>query len=263
MDNRIICSANNYTRAEAISKLNSLEWFANSKKEIQDELVNLPESFEGFLNDLCDRPEKFVDFEILEMEDVSINEHFAHVVFKVKSLFNNKIGQKVYTGWKKGTYHSLRGIILLETDNQISHFILRRCTRFAISREIEEAMGSIYPPKSFGDEQFGAIAYVEQQFAQQMRIPSFNFSKYFDLGFIYPDPAMSDNVVGLFAALINDMNVEIIKTYIDGKRYDDKGYSFSYSIKPISELLSFLADTNDGFLLSIFGRLQALNVIKL
>lgn len=263
MKNQIICSQNHYSRSEAENKLKSLKWYMNSDQEVQRKIVDLPESFDGFLNDLCDRPEIFSDFEVIKMEDLFINDHFAHAVFQVKSIFTGVTSQKVYTSWKKGVYHSMRGIMLLETENVVTHFIVRKCSRFAICREIEESMGSIYPPGSMDQAEVEMITYIEDQFAKQMRVPSLTFSKYFDLGYVYPDPAMSDNAVGLFASILKNPSYKTVEQYVNGKKYDDKGYAFSFSIKPISELLNFLSETNDSFLLAIFGRLQALNVIKL
>lgn len=263
MNSKIVCSLHDYSRDEAVEKLKSLNWFNSTSLEVKEKIISVPDSFSGFLNDLCDRPEKFNDFEVLEAEDIFINDHFAHIVFNVKSDFTGVTSQKVYTAWKKGVYHSMRGILLLETEGKITHFVVRNCCRFAVGREITESMGSVYPPITIRDDKFGAISYIEKQLAEQMRIPNLSFAKYYDLGLIYPDPAMSDNVVTLFAATQKITSIEEINLFIKGKKYDDKGYSYSFEIKPISELLSFLTETNDSFLLAIFGRLQALNVIKL
>ena len=74
---------------------------------------------------------------------------------------------------------------------------------------------------------------------------------------------MSDTIVKLIAIKIETGDINEIESYINGKRYNDKRYDYGFEIIPIGRLLKFLAETSDPFLLAIFGRLQALNVIKL
>ncbi|MFZ2153534.1 MAG: hypothetical protein WAV41_05815 [Microgenomates group bacterium] len=48
-----------------------------------------------------------------------------------------------------------------------------------------------------------------------------------------------------------------------GKTIDDKGYSFMIEIIPIDKFYEFFGSVADSFLLAIFGRLQALDIVKL
>ncbi len=260
---KILCSLNEYSRQEAEKRLHQRKWFQNSEIDIQKKILSIPETFEGFLNDLTDRTDNFGDFETLKMIDFNYNDHFAHCVFEVKSNFTGVIGQKVYTAWKKGGHHSMRGTVLFENNGKITHFLVRNCQRYAIGKEIAESIGSIHPPLELIKEGKISSLYLEEELEKMMRIPKLEINRYFDLGKIYPDPAMSDNIVNLYAATTKIKNIKEINNYLEGKKYDDKGYSFSFEIIPIEKLLDFLAKTNDAFLLSIFGRLQALNIIKL
>ncbi|MFA5025765.1 MAG: hypothetical protein WC503_04630 [Candidatus Shapirobacteria bacterium] len=259
----ILCSRNNYIRNEAEKMLRSRKWFQTSTKEIQNKILTIPEIFNGFLNDLADRQENFDDFETLRMVDFNYNDHFAHSVFEVKSNFTGITGQKVYTAWKKGSYHSMRGILLLETNGRISHFLVRNCQRYAVGEEISESIGSIHPPMDLIMGGKIPTMYLEQELKNMTRLPKVEINRYFDLGKIYPDPSMSDNIVSLFAVTTKINNIEEISKHFENKKYDDKGYSFSFEVIQIEKLLDFLSKTNDAFLLSIFGRLQALNVINL
>lgn len=258
-----VLSKNLYDRKKAEDLLRSRLWFKNTNQKIQRQILDLPERSNGFINDLADRPEKFGDFEIIRMNIFTYAKPFAFCSFEVKSNFTGEIYQIVVNSWDKGMFHSLRGIILLESNGKISHFVLRNVQRFSASKEMSESLGSIYPPENFRSGNKLPVVYLENKIQEMMRLPKIKIEKCFDLGQIYPDPGMSDNIVSLYAAVIKIKSPEEFESYIKDKKYDDRNYTFSFSMRPVEELLNFLSQTQDSFLLAIFGRLQALNIINL
>jgi hypothetical protein len=106
-------------------------------------------------------------------------------------------------------------------------------------------------------------SFVETELAKILRVPLIKTSRFIELGSVNPDGSVADLVIGLYASVIKEDNVENFQKMVEGKEYNDKGYIYSFKILPINELLDFLGKTDDSYLLSIFGRLQALNVIKL
>ena len=74
---------------------------------------------------------------------------------------------------------------------------------------------------------------------------------------------MFNNVVRIFAVTIEVGDLSELTLYLKDKIFDDKGYSFQIETIPIEKFFEFFGQAGDSFLLAIFGRLQALNVIKL
>ena len=157
----------------------------------------------------------------------------------------------------------MKGIILLESDGKISHFLLRNTESFSTSKVLSECLGSIYPPDNFRNGDRLPVNYLESEIKKMLRLPEIKIDKCIDLGQVYPDQSMSDNIVSLYAAVVKTNSVDEFNRYVEDKKYDDRDYSFTFTLKPIGELLDFLSQTQDSFILAIFGRLQALNVIKL
>jgi hypothetical protein len=258
-----VLSINLYSREEAITLLKSKSWFLNSPESVREAIMALPEICNGFVNDLADRPEAFGDFVFLKISDFTYSKPFAFCTFDVKSTFTGQIYKKVVTSWDKGTFHSIKGIILLETNGKISHFVVRTYESFSASKVLIESVGSIFPPENFRSGDKLPIVYLESELKRMMRLPDIKISKCIDLGQVYPDQSMSDNIVSLFAAIVKVKSAENFNIFIKDKKYDDGKYTYSFIMYPIEELLNFLSQTQDSFSLAMFGRLQALNVIKL
>jgi len=260
---QILCSQNKYSRQDALKIIQSRRWYQNSDQEIRTKINEIPDDFQGFLNDLVDRGEDNEFYSIIKITNIYWDDRYAIPQFEVKSKRDGKDYVNSYIAWRKGIYHSLRGLVLIETEGEISHFLIRKSVRFAAQKEVYESIGSIYPPRDIEEKGPAYEFYLQTELSGVLRIPDLKISRLYDLGQIYPDIGMSDNIVKLFAAQIEVGSIETIDTYINGKRYNDKRYDYGFEVIPIGRLLKFLAETNDSFLLSIFGRLQALNVIKL
>lgn len=258
-----MCSTNSYSRQEAVAKLRTRKWFGTSSVEIQQQLINLPSEYDGFVNDMSDRTDTSMEFELLKLTEIHMADSLVMPVFLVKSNFSGKTYERTFTTYRRGRHHALRGLVLLEKDGVISHFLVRKCSRFEVNKVVYESLGSIYAPIILRDEPQMIADYVQNELSKLLRVPKLNSSRFINLGNVNPDGSVVDMVIGLYASVIKVDNVESLRKLIENKEYDDKGYVYSFEILPIDELLNFLGKTDDSYLLSIFGRLQALNIIKL
>jgi len=250
-------------REEIKKKLSARNWFNSSSEEIQKALIEAPESFENFISELAAREEKAGNIEILKMVGVSFGNHFALPIFEVKNTVSGKVFEYEYVGRKRGEKHSVRGLIMIEKDGELEYFVVRKSWRFAVAKEVNESIGSIYEPDDESrQDKYKFKNYLEEAFAEQMGLKNIRFDRFYDLGWIYPDVGMSHHKVSLFAAVLTNGEIDWSKL-IPTKKVDSKNYEFSYELLPVNGLLEYLRETNDAHLLAIFGRLQALNVIKL
>lgn len=260
---KIIASQFKYSREEALSLIKSREWYKNSSKAIKDLIENVPEEFEGFLNDLADRKDQNEFYVIRSLRDIFWSERYALPVFDVISAKDGLSYVNSYVSWRKGIYYSLRGLILVAEKGEISYFIVKKSFRFAVDREVYEAIGGIHPLRNVDEDSQAYQLYLQTELGKILRIPKVTVSRTIDLGKVYPDASISDTFTKLFVTQIEVDSVNELTPFIENKSYIDKRYDYSFEVIPIEKLLRFLAETNDSFLLAIFGRLQALNVVKL
>lgn len=244
-------------------RLSNLNWFNNSEENIQETLLNCPESFDNFLFELSNRKDIAGNIEIIRLIAISFGNHFALPVFEVKDTKSGKIFEYEFIGRKRGTKHSVRGLVMIEKDGELQYFVTRKSWRFAIDSTINESIGSIYEPDDNSRlDKFKFKNYIENALSEQLGEEDVIFERFYDLGWLYPDVGMTHHKVSIFAAVLSSDRIDW-DTIFTSKIINQKNYEFQYELIPVNNLLSYLAATNDSHLLAIFGRLQALNVIKL
>ncbi|MBU1117893.1 hypothetical protein KKD37_02920 [Patescibacteria group bacterium] len=249
---------------EIIENIKKLSWFNNSPGEIQEKLLNAPESFAGFMKELSERPELIGNIKMLRLIAIEFGNHFALPVFEVKNEKSGLVYEYEYIGRKRGPHHSVRGLIVLESEGEAKYFIVRKSVRFAIGKEVWESVGSIYnPEKEIRQDKYKFKNYLENEIAEQFKLPKISFDRFYDLGMVYPDVGMSSHEVSLFAGVIKENDWNAMIELLKDKIVSAKNYEYEYIFVPADELLEYLTKTNDAHALAIFGRLQALNVIKL
>lgn len=259
----IVASIYKYDKKTALKKIKAHQWYIQSEDKIKSAIENLPDDFSGFLNELADRLDENEFYMINKMTDIYWGVRYAVPVFEVVSKKDGGSYVNSYMSWRKGNYLSLKGLLLIAVHGQITHFLVKKSFRFAPNVEIYEAIGGIEPLEDVEDDNRSYEIYLQQELSDKLRIPEIKISKMIDLGKVYPNASLTDEVSKLFSAQIEVENIASIVDYIQNKTYIDKRYDYSFEVIPIEKLFKFLAKTNDSFLLAIFGRLQALNVIKL
>ena len=239
-------------------------WIKNTKKEILDKIEELPDNFSGFKSDLLAREDMIGDVLVHELVDLSWSDHFGFAKFLVSS---EMVGDKYFAEYisrRNGKCQCLRGVVLLKVNGKITHFVIRKCQRFGLEQEVYESLGNIYQTnKEFSENKFSLSEYIKDETTKIMHIDNINVDRFFDLGNVYTDVSMFNNIVRIFAMTIEVKDVKDISNYTDNKLFNKTLYSYKIEIIPIEKFYEFFVQVSDSVLLAIFGRLQALNVIKL
>src|SRR3989304_1702470 len=249
-------------RKEIVENLLEREWFKKTNFELQKELLTLPEDFDGFLLDLGSRPETIGQVDILKLVKFSRGNFIAIPIFEVRSLLTNQIFTYEYASWKHGRFPGYKGLVLIEVDNEIKYFFIKRGYKFPTGSEVYDAIGTWHPTFS-RDKLIQMQSKIEKQVKTLLGVSDIQIKRFIDLGILNTDAGMTNNHSVLFAAIITIGDAEIIKKYISGKKLTALATGYELEIHPIERLLEFVAKSNDSFFLACVARLMALNVIKL
>lgn len=252
-------------RKELMDDLSKRSWFKKTKPEIQKKLTDLPSEFDGFLKDLVDRPEEIGDVEVVELIDLLAGNFIAIPVFKVKSLLTKEEFTYEYASWKFGRFPGNKGIILVEVDNKIKYFLLKKGPKFPTASEVYDAIGTFgeFSIKFSGDKMVHLPRKIEKQIKKLLGVDNLQITRFLDLGLLTPDPGMSNNHTAIFALIIHGDEAKRVKSLIEGKKLSALPAGYEVEMHPIESLLEFVAKTNDSFFLACVARLAALNIVKL
>lgn len=249
------------TRRPLADKLVNLPWFTNSTPEIQKEVLALPGDFQGYVEDLSNRPDEIGEVDIVRLSKISRGNFLIISVFDVRSSLTNQEFTYEYVSWKTGSYNGLRGIIFLETGDKITHFLIGKKFKFSTSEQEDESIGGLFF-KVENNQPFNLPKKIEDEICFHLGIKEIKFSRVVDLGKTYPDLGMTNNLSTLFAAVINiDMiPQEIVK---DDFRTSHKLVNFETKIVHISEFPDYVKKINDNYFLAAAARLLLSDEISL
>ena len=255
-------SALDNERKELVENLLEKKWFKKTRFDLQKQLLTLPEEFDGFLMDLGNRPEEIGQVEILALEKLAVGNYLAIPVFKVRSLLTNEVYTYEYASWKYGKYTGFRGILFVEVDNQIKFFITRKAEKFAIADRIYDAFGGL-DLKFSSDRFINLPLQVENRLKNLLALKNLRFKRFIDLGLFSPDAGLTNEKVGLFAAIINLEDAKLIESRFNTNKNVSKTPTYELGIYPIERMFEMVAKSDDSFFLACVARLMALNIIKL
>jgi hypothetical protein len=244
-----------------LESLKSKNWFKKTEKGLRDEVLGLPEDFDGFLKDLGERPEEIGNVRVNKLLKLERGNYLITPVFEVESRQTLEKYTYEYVSWKYGRDTGSRGIIFLTENGRPKYFIVRRSQRFPLGKEIYDAIGSFYP--KFGDDKYIDLPVkIEKQIRTIIGIDDLMFDRIVDLGVLSPDSGQGNQLVALFALYIDVTNNEgeILKA-IKGKTFGAERGRFEVEVFPISELMGFVTRTPDAYILSIISRCLSLNLI--
>jgi len=245
-----------------VENLREKIWFKKTSHNLQKKLLSLPEDFDGFLIDLSNRPEEIGQMKVLKLLDLSINNFLALPVFEVHSLLTNEIFTYEYVSWKYGKYTGYKGIIFVEVDNQIKFFISKKTEKFAIADTIYDAFGGL--DLKFSSDRFVSLPHqVETRIRKLLGLDNLHFKRFIDLGLLSPDAGLTNERVGLFAAIISLEDAKMVEDGFKSNKSISKTPSCELEIHPIERMLEMVAKSDDSFFLACAARLMALNIISL
>jgi len=236
-------------------------WFIATDPTIQEEILALPEDFAGFLEDLASRPDEIGELEVLKMTKLGRGNFLILPVFQVRSNITNQIFTYEYASWKTGSHPGARAIIFLETDGEITHFMVSQTHNFSTGREDLESIGGLYVHFLAKTVQ-NLPKKIEQEICFHLGVDHLEFKKVIALGEAHPDIGMTNNVSDLFAAIIDISDVPNLTTKSDF-RETHKPVGFELKIIHISEFMEYLGKIKDNYFLSAAARVLASHDINL
>ncbi len=239
-------------RQKIEEKLSSLIWFKASNPAIQEQILSLPEDHNGYLEDLSTRPDEIGELDVLKMTQISYGQYLILSVFEVRSNLTNQVFTYEYTSWKTGNTPGARGIIFLESEGKISHFVVSLSHKFSTGKEAYEAIGGLYL-RFFGNKAQNLPKKVEDEICFHLGIDHLEFKKVISLGQANPDLGMTNNVSDLFAAIVDISHQSKLVTKPDF-RSTHKPVGFEIKVIPISEFGDYLSKIDDNYFLSAAAR---------
>ncbi|HSV94906.1 MAG TPA: hypothetical protein VLH94_02985 [Spirochaetia bacterium] len=248
-------------RQEYVASLLKLSWFQNTAPEIQEEVLTLPEDFDGFIKDLSERPDEIGNVEVQRLQKLNRGNYLLIPVFEVRSESTNQIFTYEYVSWKTGQHGGMRGIIFLETNGKITHFIVNRAHKFSTTREVLDSIGGLFlridknNPTNFPQK-------IEQEICHHLGIKNLTFKKIVDLGRVFPDYGMTNNSSYLFAAIIDVTNFPNVTNKSDFYR-EHKPMGLEIEIVHVSEFFDFVKKTEDNYFLGAAARVLVSKEIDL
>lgn len=248
-------------RQQLIQPLLTKSWFQNTDLELQKEVLSLTEDHDGFLQDLSERPDEIGKVDVLKLQKLSRGNFMLISVFEVRSDVNNQIFTYEYVSWKTGQHGGMRGIIFLETEGKITHFIVNRTHKFSTTTEVLDSVGGLFlrlnqkAPLNFPKK-------LEQEICHHLGVKDLVFKKVVDLGRVFPDYGMTNNSSYLFAAIVDITNFPNTTSKTDFQR-DHKPMGLEIQIVHISEFMDFVKKTEDNYFLGAAARVLTSQEIEL
>lgn len=240
------------SRQAIAGRLFTHDWFKATDPDIQKEVLGLPEDHDGFLLDLASRPDEIGELDVLRMTKIGYGNFLILPVFEVRSHITNQIFTYEYASWKTGSNPGARGIIFLETEGQISHFLVGVMHKFSSASEVYESIGGLYL-HFFENKPINFPKKIEQEICFHLGVDKLDFKKVIDLGRAHPDFGMTNNVSDLFAAVLDITHLPKIAAK-ESFRNTHKPVGFELKIVPISELSDYVSKIEDNYFLSALAK---------
>lgn len=237
------------------------DWYKNTDSEIKDELLGLPEDFNGFLEGLAERPDEIGEIDVQKLLKINYGNYLIIPVFEVRSNLTNQVFTYEYVSWKTGETPGMRGVIFLETEGKITHFLVSKAQKFSIAKTVYDSIGGLFF-RVFDNKPQNLPKKMEQEICFHLGLDKLKFNKVIDLGKVNPDFGLSNNSSSLFAAIIDVSEIPNLTIKWDF-RTTHKPIGFELEIVHISELGKYINEVNDAYFLASIARLLTHKEIEL
>lgn len=236
------------------------DWFKNTDSQIQTELLNLPEDFSGFLDDLVNRPDEIGEVDVLRLLKLSYGNYLILSVFEVRSNITNQVFTYEYVSWKTGDASGTRGIIFLESEGKITHFLAIKTHKFSTASMVYDSLGGLFF-KVLNNKPQNLPKKIEEEICYHLGVEKLTFKKVIELGKMNSDYGLTNNASSLFAAIID---ISELSNLIDSKlRPTHKPIGFEIRVIHISEFGEYINKIEDSYFLSAVARLLTHKEIEL
>jgi hypothetical protein len=233
-------------------------WFVRSDRYIQERVLGLPAEFDGFVADLANRDDEIGSVEVVRLIGLAVGRYMVIPVFEVRSELTNEVFSYEYVSWRHGKHPGFKGSLFVEVDGKIEYFVVKKSEKFATGGSSYDSIGGFV---EFADNRLKNLPRsIERELKRQLGVSDLRIKRFVKLGYIHPDIGMSNNKTDLFAAMIDGKQ---IGTGDIGLIKPNNRLSFEITVRPISELMDFVDESDDAYFLAVVARMIARGLISL
>ncbi|EKD64249.1 MAG: hypothetical protein ACD_51C00040G0001, partial [uncultured bacterium] len=151
--------------------------------------------------------------------------------------------------WCYGKNPGLKGLILVKTGDNITHFVTTKADKFPVGHTTFDAIGGLtqYTAHEITNTRDEVTRLIKKKLGQE----NINICDIYDLGHLEVDNGLTPNHPGIFAITV------------DAKDFISSNRPSKVEIVPIEQLDQYLLKVDDSFFLAIISRLLAKKIITL
>ncbi len=231
-------------RAEVVKTLSQKEWYKKTEPTLRQEIVTLPPNHDGFVQDLCMRPDQFDGVKVERMQRLPRGNFGLIPVFELdRKTADGKNQTYEYFTWRTGPESGAKGLVFVKgKDGKLSHFIVLRADKFAPGKQAWDLAGG------FGekdDKEKGPFATIRREVGEEFGIKDVKIESTMSLGKILPDAGQTNNNPEVFALVIDSS--EATKINENNVNLDPHELKGGPVVIPMSQLGEFSMQNQDSF----------------
>jgi len=193
-------------RDEIFAKLETLEWYNNTSRNLQAQMFSLPPIYDGFLNDLAERPNPIGGILVKELLALHMGNFALIAQFAVTQ--GDKSYTYEYVSWNRGPASGAKGLVFIRSGFRITHFVLLKGPKFATGFDVFDCVGGF---AEVNEEGVGKLLdRMKTELKEELGLPEIKIEGIVKLGNIMPDAGMTNNHPILFAVVLNADQAENI-----------------------------------------------------
>lgn len=247
-------------REKIKEKLQERKWFQKTSNEVKEEIFSLPSDFNGFLLSLAERSDEFEGLDVLKLQKVAFGNFIITPVFEVRSQQTNQVFTYEYAGFKYGKHSGFRGVVFLEREGKISHFLVKWTRKFSVGLWVYDTIGDFIQFENGQLKNFPKK--VEEEIKDELGLKELVVKRFIDLGQLDTDVALTNRQASLFGAIIDANESQRIGKMKD-QILETKKISFGLKIIPVEQLNEYVHKINDSYFLACILRLVSIGILNL
>ncbi len=249
-------------RRAIFETLQGKTWFRETAPELQKQLLTLPdkgrENHDGFLQDLANRPEEVGNVKVERMVDLPHGSFALVPKFEVSRLDNPSVRYTYeYVSWRTGPLSGAKGVVFVEKNGEITHFIVLKGEKFATGKPQFDTFGGFYDKGVDGVQTITDRIMLEMK--EELGGENIKLKRLESLGVVHPDTGLTNQAPEIFSAVISDTDLRNLpKNHVNPDVYELKHGPVVF---PMHELPQVVMANSDSFFLSTIARAWAKGII--
>ncbi len=249
-------------RQEIMDVLSGQAWFQATDVGLQLQLAHLPhdgpENCDGFLRDLAERPINIAGVTVLHMERLERGNFALTPIFRVVNVTGTEYTYE-YVSWRYGPLSGAKGVVFVQDNDEITHFIVLRGQKFATGKYEWDTIGGFIDLNVEGVT--NVLQRISKEIKEELGLSDLQITRVIDLGTCTVDAGMTNNRPSLFAAFIDGSEKRRVPVYPDNP--DEFELRSGVVVFPISQLLSQLETNTDSYFRSTIACVIARGIVDI